>query len=179
MAVYKLGDQTPKVPDDNSCYIAPNAVVLGQVEISSRVSIWFNAVLRGDNDLIKVGEGSNIQDGAVVHVDPGFPVTVGRNCTIGHASIIHGCSIGDRTLIGMGATILNGARIGKDCLVGANALVTEGKEFPDRSLIVGSPARAIRTLSDDDIANLKVSANSYAAKILLYQTELIEIKDRE
>ena len=175
MTVLKLGDFTPKLHEDGSQYIANGAIVLGQVEIAFGVSIWFNAVLRGDNDLIKVGLGSNIQDNAVVHVDPGFPVTIGENCTIGHSAIIHGCTIGNGTLIGMGSTILNGATIGEDSLVGANALVTEGKTFPDRSLIVGSPAKAVRTLSTEDVENLKLPAKSYFEKIQLYKNQLVPV----
>ena len=125
------------------------------------VGVWFGAVLRGDNEMIAIGAATNIQEGAMVHTDMGFPVTIGIGCTIGHHAIIHGCTIGDNSLIGMGATVLNGARIGNNCLVGANALVTEGKEFPDNSLIVGSPARVVRTLDDEAVAGLRRSAESY------------------
>ena len=145
MPLYSLDGFTPElVPGRN--YIAPGAQVMGKVRLAEDASVWFNAVLRGDNDWIVIGARSNIQDGCVVHVDPGFPLTVGEDVTVGHNVILHGCTVGDGALIGMGATVLNGARIGRGCLVGANALVTEGKEFPDYSLIVGSPARAVRTL---------------------------------
>jgi carbonic anhydrase/acetyltransferase-like protein (isoleucine patch superfamily) len=135
--------------------------VIGKVTLGFNVGVWFGAVLRGDNEMIAIGAATNIQEGAMVHTDMGFPVTIGIGCTIGHHAIIHGCTIGDNSLIGMGATVLNGARIGNNCLVGANALVTEGKEFPDNSLIVGSPARVVRTLDDEAVAGLRRSAESY------------------
>ena len=144
-------------------WIAPDASVIGKVEIGEDVGIWFGAVLRGDNEPIVIGKSTNIQEGAMVHTDPAFPVTIGEGCTIGHHAIIHGCTIGDNSLIGMGATVLNGAKIGSNCLVGANALVTEGKEFPDGSLIVGAPARAIRTLDEAAIEGLRRSARNYVA----------------
>ena len=131
MSVYSLGDKSPKFPNEGDYWIAPGAHVLGQVELGKNVGIWFGSVLRGDNDLIKIGDETNIQENTIIHVDPGCPVTIGRNCTIGHNAIIHGCTIGNNTLIGMGATILNNAKIGNNCLVGAGALVTENKEFPD------------------------------------------------
>nr|WP_316654531.1 gamma carbonic anhydrase family protein [uncultured Gellertiella sp.] len=161
MPLYALADHTPETPEDGHYWIAPDAHVIGRVHLGEDVGIWFGAVLRGDNEPIVVGRRSNIQEGAMLHVDPGFPVTIGEGCTIGHHAIIHGCEIGDNSLVGMGATVLNGAKIGNNCLVGANALVTEGKEFPDNSLIVGSPARAIRTLDDKAIEGLKRSAASY------------------
>jgi carbonic anhydrase/acetyltransferase-like protein (isoleucine patch superfamily) len=141
--------------------VAPDANVIGQVVLNDDVGIWFGAVLRGDNEPITIGARTNIQEGVMIHTDPRFPVTIGADCTIGHHAIVHGCEIGDNSLIGMGATILNGAKIGKNCLVGANALVTEGKEFPDNSLIVGSPAKAIRILDDEAVARLKDSALRY------------------
>lgn len=161
MPLYALGERTPATPAEDRYWIAPDAHVIGDVALGEDVGIWFGAVLRGDNEPIAVGARSNIQEGAMVHVDPGFPVTIGEGCTIGHHAIVHGCSIGDNSLVGMGATILNGARIGRNCLVGANALVTEGKEFPDNSLIVGAPARAIRTLDENAAAGLRKSAESY------------------
>jgi len=135
---YTYHQHHPSVP--SSCYVAPGAAVIGRVQLGERVSVWFNAVLRGDNDDIEIGEGSNVQDGCVVHVDAGFPVQVGRDCTIGHKVMLHGCTIGDGSLIGMNAVVLNGAKIGRGCLVGANALVTEGMQVPDGSLVLGSPA---------------------------------------
>ena len=161
MPLYALADLTPSTPEADRFWIAPDAHVIGQVTLGTDVGIWFGAVLRGDNEPISVGDGTNIQEGVMVHVDPGFPVSIGKGCTIGHHAIVHGCEIGDNSLVGMGATILNGARIGRNCLVGANALVTEGKEFPDNSLIVGSPARAIRMLDEKAEAGLRKSAESY------------------
>ncbi len=145
MPLYSLDGIAPQVVEGRY-FIAPGAQVMGKVRLGEDASIWFNAVLRGDNDWINIGARSNVQDGCVLHVDPGFPMMIGADVTIGHNAIVHGCTVEDGALIGMGAIVLNGARIGKGCLVGANALVTEGKEFPDNSLIVGSPARAVRTL---------------------------------
>lgn len=161
MPIYRLGERIPQLPAPDRYWVAPDANVIGSVTLGEDVGIWFGATLRGDNEPITVGRGSNIQEGTMVHADAGFPATIGEDCTIGHHAIIHGCTIGDGSLIGMGATVLNGAKIGKNCLVGANALITEGKEFPDNSLIVGSPARAIRTLDDKAIAALKTSAENY------------------
>lgn len=161
MPLYALDGVSPILPAHDRYWIAPDAQVLGRVRLDEDASVWFGAVLRGDNDLIHIGARSNVQDGSVLHTDLGAPLTVGPDCTIGHRVILHGCTIGAETLIGMGSTILNGARIGRNCLVGANALVTEGKEFPDGSLIVGSPARAVRTLDAGAIAMLRVSAEHY------------------
>ena len=161
MPLYRLGERVPQTPDPDRYWVAPDANIIGFVTLEDDVGIWFGATLRGDNEPITVGRGSNIQEGVMVHADPGFPATIGEGCTIGHHAIIHGCTIGDNSLVGMGATVLNGAKIGKNCLIGANALVTEGKEFPDNSLIVGSPARAIRTLDDAAVAGLKMSAENY------------------
>lgn len=159
--LYELDGISPTLPEDGDYWIAPGAHVMGNVIIHSGASIWFNAVIRGDNDPIIIGEGANIQDGTVIHTDPGLTVRIGANCTIGHNAIIHGCDIGEGSLIGMGATVLNGAKIGKNCLVGANALVTEGKEFPDGSLIVGSPAKAVKELPPAAIQGLRGSALHY------------------
>jgi len=161
MPIYALGDLTPRLPDPGRFWLAPDATIIGDVELGEDVGIWFNAVLRGDNAPVVVGRGSNIQEGAMLHTDAGFPATIGEGCTIGHHAIVHGCTIGDNTLIGMGATVLNGARIGRNCLVGANALVTEGREFADGSLIVGSPAKAIRQLDEAAIEGLRRSAKNY------------------
>ena len=161
MPLYALDVKSPKLADAASIFIAPDAHVIGDCRLGADVSIWFGAVLRGDNEPIIIGNRSNIQEGSVLHTDPGFPLEIGEECTIGHRAILHGCVIGDGSLVGMGSTILNGARIGRGCLVGANSLVTEGKEFPDYSLIVGSPAKAIRTLDEDAVAKLRQSADNY------------------
>jgi carbonic anhydrase/acetyltransferase-like protein (isoleucine patch superfamily) len=161
MPIYALDDTRPSLPEDGRYWIAPGAYVIGDVQIGQDVGVWFGAVIRGDNDHISVGDRTNIQEGAMLHVDPGYPLLIGSDCTIGHHAIVHGCTIGEGTLVGMGATILNGAKIGANCLVGANALVTEGKEFPDNSLIVGAPAKAIRVLDKDVVDGLRKSAESY------------------
>jgi len=153
-------------------YIAPNAAVIGTVVLEPEASIWFNAVVRGDNELITIGPRSNVQDGAVLHTDPGIPLTIGRDCTIGHMAMLHGCTIGDGTLIGIKAVLLNNARIGKHCIIGANALVTEGKEIPDRSLVIGSPGRVVRQLTDAEVEFLLVSAEEYVKKMRRYRTAL-------
>lgn len=161
MPVYSLDDISPALPPEGRFWIADTASVIGNVTLGLDAGIWFGAVLRGDNDPMTIGARTNIQDNAVLHSDAGLPLVIGEGCTIGHAAIVHGCTIGDNTLVGMGATILNGARIGSNCLVGAGALVTEGKEFADGSLIVGSPARAIRALDEKAIEGLRRSANHY------------------
>jgi carbonic anhydrase/acetyltransferase-like protein (isoleucine patch superfamily) len=161
MPLYALDDETPVTPEPGRYWIAPDAHVIGRVTLGEDVGIWFGAVLRGDNERITVGARSNVQEGAMVHTDWGYPATIGEGCTIGHHAIVHGAQIGDNSLVGMGATILNGAKIGRNCLVGANALVTEGKEFPDNSLIVGSPARVVRTLDDKAEDGLRRSADGY------------------
>ncbi len=163
MPFYALEGHAPTIPDAGSYWIAPDAHVIGRVRLGRNMGVWFGAVLRGDNELIDVGEGSNIQEGALLHTDMGFPLTIGPNVTMGHHAILHGCTIGAGSLIGMGATVLNGARIGAGCLVGANALVTEGKVFPDGSLIVGSPAKAVRELDAAVVAGLQESAVQYIA----------------
>lgn len=161
MPVYSLDDVSPILPEAGQFWIAPDAHVIGNVRLGRDVSLWFGCVLRGDNELIDIGEGTNIQEGSLLHTDLGFPLSIGPGCTVGHHAILHGCTVGSNTLIGMGATVLNGARIGANCLVGANALVTEGKEFPDGSLIVGAPAKSIRTLDGEAIQRLRQSALNY------------------
>lgn len=175
MPIYALGEYEPKLPPAGRYWVAPGAHVMGKVELADDVGIWFGVVLRGDNEWITIGAGTNIQENTVIHTDWGFPTTIGENCTIGHSAIIHGCTIGNNSLIGMGATVLNGARIGNNCLVGANALVTEGKEFPDNSLIVGSPAKAIRTLDETAVEKLKLSALNYAENWKRFSKNLREI----
>lgn len=161
MTIYALDGIAPDLPEDGAYWIAPDATLIGRVKVERMASIWFGSILRGDNDLITVGENSNIQDACVLHTDAGIPLTVGRDCTIGHKVILHGCTIGDNTLIGMGATILNYAKIGKNCLIGANALITEGKVIPDNSLVVGAPGKVVRQLDADAIAGLTKAAEHY------------------
>jgi carbonic anhydrase/acetyltransferase-like protein (isoleucine patch superfamily) len=161
MAIWELDGIRPEFPDDGAWWVAPSADLVGRVRLKRDASVWFGAVLRGDNEWIEIGERSNIQDLSVLHTDMGFPLTIGPGCTIGHKVTLHGCTIGANTLIGMGATILNGAKIGANSLVGAGALVTEGKEFPDNSLIVGSPAKVIRTLDETAVARIAGSAEVY------------------
>ena len=173
MPLYAIDDAAPSVPEDS--WVAPSADLIGDVRLGHGVGIWFGAVIRADNTPIVVGDRSNVQEGAMMHSDPGVPLTVGAGCTIGHHAILHGCTIGDNVLIGMGATVLNGAVIGENSLVGAGALVTEGKSFPPGSLIVGAPARAVRTLPEDAIARLRLSAEHYDARQRAYKRGLRRI----
>lgn len=177
MPLYQLDDIQPQVPPRDRWFLAPDAHVIGRVVIGDEVGIWFGAVLRGDNETIDVGARSNIQEGAMLHTDMGFPLTIGQGCTIGHHAILHGCTIGENSLVGMGATILNGAVIGRDCLVGAGALVTEGKTFPDGSLIVGVPARAVRALDEAAIAGLRRSADHYVENWRRYAKGLRRLQE--
>ena len=174
MAIYQLGDWQPEV--DDSAWVADSAEVIGRVTLEADVSIWFNAVLRGDSDTLTIGAGSNIQDGSVLHADHGFPLVLGQNVTVGHQVMLHGCTVGDESLIGIGAVVLNGARIGRNCIVGAGALVTEGKEFPDGSLIVGAPAKVVRELNEAQIAGLKASATHYVNNGRRYAADLKRIR---
>ncbi|SHG48087.1 gamma carbonic anhydrase family protein [Massilia sp. CF038] len=173
MALYQLGEHAPEI--DASAYVAEAATLIGKVTLEQDASVWSGATIRGDNERITIGRGSNVQEGTVMHTDMGYPLTVGQNVTIGHQAMLHGCTVGDGSLIGIQAVILNGARIGKGCLVGAGALVTEGKEFPDHSLIIGAPAKAVRTLGEDEIARLALSAASYVARGKMFKTELKKI----
>jgi carbonic anhydrase/acetyltransferase-like protein (isoleucine patch superfamily) len=161
MTVYSLDGVLPELPPENDYWIAPNAVVVGRVKLERNVGVWFGAVVRGDNELIHIGEGSNVQDGCVLHTDMGAPLAVGRNCTIGHRAILHGCTIGDNTLIGMGSTILNHTKIGRNCLIGAHALIPEGKIIPDNSLVMGSPGKVVREVSAEMAEELTRSAKNY------------------
>ena len=170
MSIYPLGELSPKIDPDS--WIAPNATVIGEVEIAKGASIWWSCTLRGDTDLLSVGENSNIQDNSVLHTDPGIPLVVGKNVTVGHRVILHGCTVGDNSLIGMGSTLLNGAVIGKNCLIGANTLIPEGKVIPDRSLVVGLPGRIVRELTDEEVAGLQTSADRYVAQWQRYVREL-------
>ena len=161
MSAYRLGDREPAFPESDEYWIAPTAVVAGHVILKKNASVWFGAVLRGDNDPIIVGENSNIQDNSVLHTDVGSPLTIGDNVTVGHMVMLHGCSIGDGALIGIGSIVLNGAKIGKNCLVGAGALITEGKEFPDGTMILGAPAKVVRELSPEQAARMGLGALGY------------------
>src|SRR5579863_3777270 len=166
--IYELDGHRPDLPEAGRYWVAPNATIIGKVRLKRDTSVWFGAVLRGDNEWIELGERSQIQDNATLHTDPGFPMVIGPDCVIGHNVILHGCTIGSNTLIGMGAIMLNGARIGANCLVGAGALVTEGKTFPDNSLIVGAPARAIRTLDAATIKTIAGAADVYVRRSRAY-----------
>jgi carbonic anhydrase/acetyltransferase-like protein (isoleucine patch superfamily) len=163
MTLYALDAVSPTVPAGGEYWIAPGAAVIGDVRLGANVGIWFGAVLRGDNEPVVIGEGTNIQEHSIFHTDHGFPLTVGKGCTIGHRAILHGCTIGDNVLVGMGATVLNGARIGNDCLIGAGAIVTEGKEIPPGSLVLGIPAKVVRPLSPDEIGRNRWAAAHYVA----------------
>ena len=173
MPIYTLGTHSPQI--DPQSWIAPNATVIGQVHLAKNASIWWNATVRGDTDRIRIGRGSNIQDNSVLHTDPGIPLVVGKNVTVGHRVILHGCTVGDNSLIGMGSTLLNGAVIGNNCLIGANTLIPEGKVFPERVLIVGSPGKVVRELTDDEVARLPGSAERYVQNWQRYQRELVAI----
>ena len=170
MAIYALDGVAPQV--SASAWVADSAQVIGQVALAQDASVWFGVVIRGDTETISVGKGSNIQDMSVLHADVGSPLTVGEGVTVGHKVMLHGCTIGDNSLIGIGAVVLNGAKIGANCLVGAGSLVTEGKEFADGSLIVGSPARVVRQLSPQQIEGLRLSAQHYVNNANLYRTSL-------
>jgi len=172
MAIYELDGIAPKTPNSGNWWIAESATVLGNVELKENASVWFGAVVRGDNDLITIGEDSNVQDGSGLHTDPGCPLVIGDRVTIGHMVMLHGCTIGDNTLIGMGATILNGAKIGKNCLIGAGALITENKEIPDGSLVMGAPGKVVRQLDEKAIQMLTASALHYAENASRFRRDL-------
>ncbi|THU05269.1 gamma carbonic anhydrase family protein [Lampropedia puyangensis] len=170
MAIFELDGICPTISD--SAWVADSATVLGQVTLEADASIWFGSVIRGDTDQITVGEGSNIQDASVLHADFGKPLHIGRHVTVGHQVMLHGCTIGDESLVGIGAVILNGAKIGKNCLVGARSLITENKEFPDGSMIMGSPAKVVRALTAEEIEGLRQSAKNYVANAKRFQKGL-------
>lgn len=175
MAVYNLGDVAPELPAEDEYWIAPTAAVMGNVILKKNASVWFGATLRGDNDPIVIGENSNIQDGSVLHTDAGSPLTIGRDVTVGHMVMLHGCTIGDNSLVGIGSIILNGAKIGKNCLIGANCLITEGKEIPDNSLVMGAPGKVIREVSEGQARVLTASAHHYVENWRRYRRELREV----
>lgn len=168
MTIFALGDHAPQLHDDT--WVAPDANLIGKVVLEKGASVWFGSTIRADHEEIRVGEGSNVQENCVMHIDAGFPLTIGKNCTIGHKVMLHGCTIGDNTLIGMGAIVLNGARIGKNCLIGAGALVTEGKEIPDNSLVMGSPGKVVRQLDE-------AAAQKIAFSALHYQDNMRKFRD--
>ncbi len=161
MAIYEIDGIRPSLPVEGDYWIAENASVIGQVSLAAGASIWYGCVLRGDNDPITIGENSNIQDGSVIHTDIGKPCTVGRDVTVGHMVMLHGCTIGDETLIGIGSTILNGAQIGRNCIIGASSLIPEGKQIPDNSLIMGAPGKVVKTVSDAQVQMIRMSAAHY------------------
>jgi carbonic anhydrase/acetyltransferase-like protein (isoleucine patch superfamily) len=175
MAIYQLDGQRPDLPADERYWVAESATVIGTVRLKRDASVWFGATLRGDNEWVEVGERSNIQENCILHTDIGFPLTIGAGCTIGHAVILHGCTIADDSLIGMGAVVLNGVKIGRNCLVGAGAVVTEGKVFPDNSLIVGAPARAVRTVDAKILQLIAESADFYVNNWQRYRKGLSKI----
>lgn len=172
MPIYALGDSRPILPDDDAYWIAPDAQVMGSVTLERNASVWFGAVLRGDNEMITIGENSNVQDGSVLHTDPGSPLTLGKNVTIGHKVMLHGCTVGDNSLIGIGSIILNNTKIGKNCLIGANTLIAEGKDIPDNSMVLGAPGKVIRQLNDEQAATLAFSATHYVENWQRYAREL-------
>jgi len=179
MPIYQLDGVRPDLagsPEINdNCWVAPEASLIGKVRLGEGASIWFGAVLRGDNEWIEIGEGSNVQESCTLHTDMGFPLTVGKNCTIGHNAILHGCTLGDGVLVGMGATVLNGAVIGNNCLIGAGALVTEGKQIPDNSLVIGSPGKVARELDEAAVQMLQMNALHYAQNAERFRDGLVRV----
>jgi len=175
MPIYELDGQGPEFPADGQYWVAETAVLIGRVRLMSHASVWFGAVLRGDNEWIEIGERTQVQDNATLHTDPGFPMVLGSNCVIGHKVMLHGCTVGDNSLIGMGAILLNGSKIGRNSLVGAGALVTEGKTFPDNSMIVGAPARAIRQVDEKTATMIAGGADIYVRRWQQYRDRLKRI----
>lgn len=173
MTLYALGDDAPQIAQDT--WVAPDANLIGKVVLESAASVWFGSTIRADHEEIRIGQGSNVQENCVMHIDAGYPLTIGKGCTIGHKVMLHGCTIGDNTLIGMGATILNGATIGKNCLIGAGALITEGKDIPDGSLVMGVPGKVVRQLDDAAIQGLRASALHYQDNMRRFRDEMTEV----
>ena len=173
MPIYALGDLRPQIAEDS--WIAPDANLIGQVVVEDGASVWFGVTIRADHEIIRIGKGTNVQEHCVMHIDAGYPLTIGAGCTIGHKAMLHGCTIGENSLIGMGATILNGAKIGKNCLIGACALVTEGKEIPDNSLVMGAPGKVVRTLGPEDIEGLARVSGIYTENMRHYRDDLVEV----
>ena len=176
MAIYELDGQGPELPADENYFIADTADVIGKVRLLNGASVWFGAVLRGDNEWIEIGEGSNVQDNCTCHTDPGYPLTIGRNSTVGHNVILHGCTLEEDTLVGMGSIVMNGARIRRGSVVGAGSIITEGKEYPEYSLIIGSPARVVRTLTPEQSSAMNRAAASYARNGPRYRKGLKKIR---
>ena len=174
MAIYRLGEHAPRIPA--SAYVSPEATIIGRVTLGERASVYPGAVIRGDDDTIVLGDDTNVQDGAVLHVDPGCPMVVGARVTVGHQATLHGCTIGDGTLVGLQAIVYNRATIGRDCLIAAGGVILEGKTFPDRSLIVGAPARLLREIGDADIAAMRVNVDAYVRRGQAFRTELVRIR---
>ncbi|MBV1927045.1 MAG: gamma carbonic anhydrase family protein [Rhodobacteraceae bacterium] len=170
MTIYALNGVTPQLDDDT--WVAPDANVIGNVVLEQGVSIWFGATMRADHEEIRIGVGSNVQESTVMHVDPGYPLSIGKNCTIGHKVMLHGCTIGDNTLIGMGATVLNGAKIGNNCLIGAGALITENKVIPDGSLVMGAPGKIVREMDEQALAMLPRAAGNYQKNMKMFRETL-------
>ncbi len=173
MPIYKLGDHAPTIHE--SVFVADTAAIVGKVALEEHASVWFGAAIRGDNEPITIGPNSNVQEGAVLHTDPGRPLTIGNGVTVGHQAMLHGCTIGDGSLVGIQAVVLNGAVIGRNCLVGAGSVVTENKTFPDRSLILGAPARVVRELTEEEVEGLAQSAETYVARRELFKAQLVRI----
>jgi carbonic anhydrase/acetyltransferase-like protein (isoleucine patch superfamily) len=177
MPLYALDGIAPQIDPDVG-WIAPTAVLVGDIVVGPEVGIWFGVVARGDIETITIGARSNVQENCVLHTDTGYPLVIGENCTIGHSAIVHGCTIGDNTLVGMGATVLNGARIGKNCLIGANALITEGKDIPDNSMVVGAPGRVIRQIDAEGVRNLAASAERYVRNARRFAAGMVDVTAR-
>lgn len=168
MAIYTIDGVEVELPPEGQYWVAPNATLIGQIKLCAHASVWFGAVVRGDNDLIHIGARTNIQDGCVLHTDKGYPMEIGEGCTVGHMAMLHGCTIGPNTLIGIGSTVLNGVRIGSNCIIGAHALIPEGKEIPDNSLVMGTPGKIVRTVNDETAAHLKELAQHYVDNCARY-----------
>lgn len=173
MAVFRLGERIPAI--DHSAYVTDSAQVIGLVALGPHASVWFNAAIRADNAPIRIGANSNVQEGAVLHTDPGYPLEVGEWVTIGHQAMLHGCTVGDGSLIGIQAVVLNGARIGRNCLIGAGAIITEGKEIPDNSVVLGAPGKVVRQLTEADAQRLRQGAQSYVDRAQLFRTQLFPV----
>lgn len=174
MTIYALGEHCPEIHPDT--WVAPDANLIGKVVLEEGASVWFGCTIRADHEEIRVGAGSNVQENCVMHIDAGYPLTIGTNCTIGHKVMLHGCTIGDNTLVGMGATVLNGAKIGRNCLIGAGALITENKEIPDNSLVMGAPGRVVRQLDEAAVARIAWSAKHYQDNMRRFRDTLVPVE---